>query len=346
MPPRAVDFIPNRENPDRGRFVHDHACGSAVASAGVGELVYQGDHIETGADGEVAILFVDGATFQLFAGTQVVLDEFIYAREKSSNSAALRVAKGKFGFITGKVASTGRFVVDTPRSRIRSVIPAGGLGAAAFLFMLCVIRDAEAAPSPDNEEDREELTANDLEHGVFEVIIDGEVHSVGDTRETLVVRHRGSSTSIERVANSPQQMAVLEREYGRAAENFKAGQQDAFFLQMQKAANEHASNSAFASAFNLTQFAGLIAKPPVSVLQPPPSPPSNTEIPDGDSVGSGSHVTYAPVFFLLPVSNDQRAGPVFLGPESLAHPGPTFIHISIPNLRLSVNSNLRPSGWG
>src|SRR4029079_15591122 len=74
-------------------------AGAAVGSSGVGELLYQGDRIETGVDGEVALLFLDGATFQLFAGTQVVLDEFIYADENSSNSAALRVAKGKFGFI-------------------------------------------------------------------------------------------------------------------------------------------------------------------------------------------------------------------------------------------------------
>lgn len=46
-----------------------------------GDLVYEGDLIETGRDGMVVVRFVDGTTLQLHAGGHVVLDEFVYERE-------------------------------------------------------------------------------------------------------------------------------------------------------------------------------------------------------------------------------------------------------------------------
>src|SRR5271166_4176804 len=49
-----------------------------VAPPAVGDLVYQGDLIETGIDGQVAIVFVDGTTFLLYANAHMVLDEFIF----------------------------------------------------------------------------------------------------------------------------------------------------------------------------------------------------------------------------------------------------------------------------
>src|SRR5579862_4075759 len=76
--------------------------GVQVAHPAVGDCVYEGDQIETGADGLVIIAFVDGTTFHLYADACVVVDEFNCGAAKSSNSALLRVLKGMFGFIAGK----------------------------------------------------------------------------------------------------------------------------------------------------------------------------------------------------------------------------------------------------
>ena len=109
-----------------------------------GDLVYQGDLIETGADGLVEILFVDGTTFHLYASTSLALDEFTYGAEPSTNSVLLRVVKGLFGFFAGRVAATGRFVVDTPLTKIQNAPSATGVWSLAFVFVLCLIRDLHA----------------------------------------------------------------------------------------------------------------------------------------------------------------------------------------------------------
>ena len=286
----------------------------------VGDVVFRGDIVETAIGTEALIVFVDGTTFRLYSGTQLVLDQFTHGPDPSSNATALRVGKGKFGFIAGTVARTGRFVVNTPLSTIRSVAPAGGMGAAAFLFVLCVIRQVEAqidVPSFSEElsfADPEDLTPNDLWHGVYDVLIEGVVHSVHDPEEALVARHRGAGVVVERVKHSSQQMSDLQLEFGKAAAYFKLAQLDPFVL---RAGNERAGSSTFASTFDLQQLAGL-SKPYFPVVYSPPPAPVQLQIPMGGQVGSGSHVTYAAHFELLPISNDQQPGTIiFLGPRIL-----------------------------
>src|ERR1700688_1581077 len=53
-------------------------ANAIVAQPAVGDLVYQGDLIETGIDGLIGIVFVDGTTFHLHASARMVLNEFIY----------------------------------------------------------------------------------------------------------------------------------------------------------------------------------------------------------------------------------------------------------------------------
>jgi hypothetical protein len=69
-----------------------------VAQPAVGDLVYEGDLIETGIDGRIAIVFVDGTTFHLDASAHMVLDKFVFAAERAANSALFRVLKGRFSF--------------------------------------------------------------------------------------------------------------------------------------------------------------------------------------------------------------------------------------------------------
>lgn len=92
-----------------------HADGSS-ATLGKGEIVYQGDVIETEGQGAVGVIFADRSTFSLGSGARMVLDEMIYSPDTQSGSAAISVTHGSFSFISGQLAksSPDAMVVRTP----------------------------------------------------------------------------------------------------------------------------------------------------------------------------------------------------------------------------------------
>jgi hypothetical protein len=85
-----------------------------AGQAKVGDLVYQGDAVATGADGKVGINFTDGSSFNLSHNARMVLDEFVYDPNSTSNASLFNLTKGTFTFVAGKVAKTGDMKVDTP----------------------------------------------------------------------------------------------------------------------------------------------------------------------------------------------------------------------------------------
>jgi hypothetical protein len=87
---------------------------SGTVSAKAGDLVYQGDVVQTGADGKIALAFSDGTAFNLSSNGRMVLNEFIYNPNSTSNSTLFSLAKGNFTFVAGKVAKTGNMKFDTP----------------------------------------------------------------------------------------------------------------------------------------------------------------------------------------------------------------------------------------
>lgn len=90
---------------------------SAVSQAGqakIGDLVYLGDVVATGADGRVGINFTDGSSFNLSNSARMVLDEFVYDPNGRSNSTLLSLTKGTLTFVAGKIATTGDMKIDTP----------------------------------------------------------------------------------------------------------------------------------------------------------------------------------------------------------------------------------------
>ena len=80
---------------------------SGAMSAKAGDSVYQGDVVQTGADGKIALAFTDGTAFNLSSNGRMVLNEFIYNPNSTSNSTLFSLAKGNFTFVAGKVAKTG-----------------------------------------------------------------------------------------------------------------------------------------------------------------------------------------------------------------------------------------------
>ena len=85
-----------------------------LGQAKVGDSVYRGDVVETGANSAVAIVFTDGTAFNLSANARIEMNEFVYDPNGKSNSAFISLAKGTFTFIAGQVAKTGDMKVDTP----------------------------------------------------------------------------------------------------------------------------------------------------------------------------------------------------------------------------------------
>jgi hypothetical protein len=80
----------------------------------VGDLVYQGDVVRTGADGRVGINFSDGTSFNLTNNANMTLNEFVYDPSSKSNSTLFNLSKGTFTFVAGKIAKTGDMKIDTP----------------------------------------------------------------------------------------------------------------------------------------------------------------------------------------------------------------------------------------
>jgi hypothetical protein len=80
----------------------------------VGDLVYQGDVVKTGADGRVGINFADGSSFNLSSNARMALDEFVYDPNGKSNSTFFSLTNGTMTFVAGSIAKTGDMKVDTP----------------------------------------------------------------------------------------------------------------------------------------------------------------------------------------------------------------------------------------
>ncbi len=80
----------------------------------IGDLVYRGDVIQTGADGALSITFADGSSFNVSKNAKMEVNEFVYDPNGHSNSSLMSLTKGTFTFIAGNVAHTGDMKVDTP----------------------------------------------------------------------------------------------------------------------------------------------------------------------------------------------------------------------------------------
>jgi hypothetical protein len=87
---------------------------SQAVQTKVGDLVYQGDVVQTGADGAVSINFADGTSFNLSKNANMTLNEFVYDPNGKSNSTLFNLTKGTFTFVAGKIAKTGDMKIDTP----------------------------------------------------------------------------------------------------------------------------------------------------------------------------------------------------------------------------------------
>lgn len=87
---------------------------SEATDAKVGDPVYRGDKVATGADSRLGLNFSDGSSFNLSANARMELNEFVYDPGGASNATLFSLAKGTATFVAGAVAKTGSMKVDTP----------------------------------------------------------------------------------------------------------------------------------------------------------------------------------------------------------------------------------------
>jgi hypothetical protein len=93
--------------------IQANVAGQAVQTK-IGDLVYLGDVVQTGADGRIGINFTDGSSFNLSSNAHMTMTEFVYDPNGKSNSSFLSLTKGTFTFVAGNIAKTGDMRVDTP----------------------------------------------------------------------------------------------------------------------------------------------------------------------------------------------------------------------------------------
>jgi FecR protein len=84
----------------------------------VGDLVFQGDVVQTLGNSTLAIAFSDGSAFTLNENARMTLNEFVYDPNSTSNSALINLVQGTVSFVAAQVAKTGHMRVDTPTATL------------------------------------------------------------------------------------------------------------------------------------------------------------------------------------------------------------------------------------
>lgn len=97
-----------------GAVVLQASLSAGPAQAKVGDKVYRGDIVQTGANGKLALIFKDGSAFNLSNNGRMVLDQFVYDPKSSSNSMLFNLGKGTLTLVSGDMAKHGDMKVGTP----------------------------------------------------------------------------------------------------------------------------------------------------------------------------------------------------------------------------------------
>jgi VCBS repeat-containing protein len=203
-------------------------AGGIAVQVTVGDAVFQGDVIETAADGRIGIRFIDGTVFNLSGGTCVALNEFVCDGNGTSQSILFGVTRGIFAFIAGKVAKTGCLQVETSVGSIRGRAHSGGIGmlSLAALTFSMMMKEVQAADPNVTFLDDGSITYKDLEHGAFELVTKEAIPRhifVEDPGETIVLHPRGSAVSVNQITNSVTRMAELREVQQDALATFAKG---------------------------------------------------------------------------------------------------------------------------
>jgi FecR protein len=224
VPALEVDFIGKIEAVTGSAAV---TRAGLVSQAIIGDGLNQGDLVETKADGQIRISFIDGTVLELANNTRIVLKELILNNDVPS--ATFDVTRGSFFFKAGKVARHGRLWFDTPVARIRGRANSAGVGILSLAALyFAILKDGHAASSNATFLDDGVIAYKELEHGVFDLLTKEAIPRhiiVDDPGQTVILRRIGSSISVDRTTNDVADMLRLQADQQAVLQTFALGLQ-------------------------------------------------------------------------------------------------------------------------
>jgi len=90
-------------------------AGSPQSQLNIGKSIFFNERINTTGKGLVQVLLLDGSTFTVGPGSDLVIDKFVYDPKKGTGQIAASFSKGVMRFVGGKISKNeGGVTVDTP----------------------------------------------------------------------------------------------------------------------------------------------------------------------------------------------------------------------------------------
>ena len=115
-------------------------AGSPQSQLSIGKSIFYNERINTTGSGLVQVLLVDGSTFTVGPGSDLVIDKFVYDPKKRAGQITASFSKGVMRFVGGKISKNeGGVTVNTPAGTlgIRGAIAYGQVSSPKnFAFML------------------------------------------------------------------------------------------------------------------------------------------------------------------------------------------------------------------
>ena len=105
-------------------------AGSPQSQLSIGKSIFYNERINTTGNGLVQVLLVDGSTFTVGPGSDLVIDKFVYDPKKGTGQITASFSKGVMRFVGGKLSKNdGGVTVDTPAGALAI---RGGIAFADF----------------------------------------------------------------------------------------------------------------------------------------------------------------------------------------------------------------------
>ena len=179
-----------------GTATVQHANG-LVVELKVGDLIVQGDVVQTGDGSTLGIGMLDGTAFSMDANARMVLSDMVYDPNGSSNSALINIVQGGITFVAGKVAKTGDMKVATP------VATMGIRGTTVISKYNVSDGTAEISLLPDQDGSRGVIAVLDNTN------LSNVLYTITDTNIKLVIRPVGGGQVTTQVGTlSPAELSI------------------------------------------------------------------------------------------------------------------------------------------
>ena len=100
-----------------------------VILAKIGERIFEGDILRTGADGSLGVIFKDDTLLSLGPNSELAIDEFLFAPAQGKLSFVTRMLRGTAAYLSGIIAKL------SPES-VRFETPVGSVGIRGTKFVV------------------------------------------------------------------------------------------------------------------------------------------------------------------------------------------------------------------